>query len=261
MTAQESTISRWLFTWITILGLVVVVVIGFLIGIVNALDSIDGHLGTASSAVTNIHGDAIPLAGHIQDINGNLSKIDTALKPIPGVATSIIGGLTSIKGSLTSVDSSLKSTLGSLGPTSAALVDTSNSLVDTSSKLVDVSNSLVSTAGTGSAIATSLVSTSGNLVTTNHDLTTILSLLRQVQSVPNGTAAVNPKVVSINSSLTDTEHNASQINGGLIAANNHLNSICTAPLLTASVSALAAILGTVTSLVGLLQTSTPCPAN
>ncbi len=70
MTAQESTISRWLFTWITILGLVVVVVIGFLIGIVNALESIDGNLGQASNSVVSIGGHAKPLSGYIQDING-----------------------------------------------------------------------------------------------------------------------------------------------------------------------------------------------
>ena len=71
MTAQETTISRWLFTWITILGLVVVVVVGFLIGIVNALESIDGNLGQASGPGKKIGPNAVPLARQLQGRNGN----------------------------------------------------------------------------------------------------------------------------------------------------------------------------------------------
>jgi hypothetical protein len=234
MTQQETTIARWLFTWVTILALVVVVVIGFLLGIVHSLDSIDGHLGTATSAVVSIGGHAVPLSGYIQDINGNLTSIDTALKPIPAGAASIIAGLVSVKGNLTTVDSSLKSTLASLSPTSNALVDTSN-------KLVTTSNSLVSTSGTASGIATSLISTSSTLKVVQGALVTILGVLREVRSASTpGTA------------LDKIEANASQINSGLQAAQKHLSSICNAPLLTQP------LVGTLTGLLKLLQTTTPC---
>jgi hypothetical protein len=246
MTQQEATIARWLYTWVTILALVVVVVIGFLLGIVHSLDSIDGHLGTATSAVVSIGGHAVPLSGYIQDINGNLTSIDTALKPIPAGASSIIAGLVSVKGNLTTVDSSLKSTLASLSPTSNALVDTSN-------KLVTTSDSLVSTSGVASGIATSLISTSGILKTVRGQLVTILGVLKQVRAASTpGTAGVVPRVTTANNALDSIQNNAFQINQGLQSAQKHLSSICNAPLLTQP------LVGTLTSLVKLLQTTTPC---
>ncbi len=246
MTQQETTIARWLFTWVTILALVVVVVIGFLLGIVHSLDSIDGHLGTATSAVVSIGGHAVPLSGYIQDINGNLTSIDTALKPIPAGASSIIAGLVSVKGNLTTVDSSLKNTLASLSPTSNALVDTSN-------KLVTTSNSLVSTSGVASGIGTSLISTSSTLKTVRGTLVTILGVLRAVRSASTpGTAGVVPRVTTANNALDKIEANASQINSGLQSAQKHLSSICNAPLLVQP------LVGALTNLLGLLQTTTPC---
>jgi hypothetical protein len=246
MTQQEATIARWLYTWVTILALVVVVVIGFLLGIVHSLDSIDGHLGTATSAVVSIGGHAVPLSGYIQDINGNLTAIDTALKPIPAGASSIIAGLVSVKGNLTTVDSSLKSTLASLSPTSNALVDTSN-------KLVTTSDSLVSTSGTATGIATSLISTSSILKTVRGQLVTILGVLKEVRSASTpGTAGVVPRVTAANNALDSIQNNAFQINMGLQSAQKHLSSICNAPLLTQP------LVGTLTGLVKLLQTTTPC---
>lgn len=117
---SASTTSFARFLWIfTTLGLVVViVVIGFLIGIVRALESIDDGLSTASNSVVGATGDVQSLPDYIEAINAALSDIDTALKPIPG--------------QVADVADSLKSIRESVGGTDTSLQDTSQSLIDTS---------------------------------------------------------------------------------------------------------------------------------
>ncbi|MDQ3587024.1 MAG: hypothetical protein M3375_01540 [Actinomycetota bacterium] len=179
------TFIRWLWVWITIGALVVVVVIGFLIGIVSSLSSIDDGLFEADQSVASIGGDVRPLPDYIQHINRDLTRIDKSLKPISGQADDILASLGSIRGRLGSVDASLVDTDASLSDTSASLVDTSGqlgnitsllndtagqlgtistSLIDTSDKLERISPSLVSTAGVLRRISPSLVNTSGQLV-------------------------------------------------------------------------------------------------
>lgn len=118
------------FLWIfTALGLiVVVVVIGFLIGIVRALESIDDGLSTASNSVTGVTGNVEALPDYIRGINSALSNIDTALKPIPGQVANITDSLQSVR--------------DSAGGTGASLKDTSQSLIDTSGSLEKTSTTL-----------------------------------------------------------------------------------------------------------------------
>ncbi|MGH2773200.1 MAG: hypothetical protein ACRDIU_08720 [Actinomycetota bacterium] len=113
-TGAGDNVARWLKVWVTIGILVVLVVVGFLLGIISALESIDDALGTAVEDVTGIGSDVDPLTGHIQKANSNLTKIDSALKPIPGLADSIIGSLTSVNSNLTTADGSLKNTSSTL---------------------------------------------------------------------------------------------------------------------------------------------------
>ena len=196
MTEAAPTFVRWLWIWITVGALVVVVVIGFLIGIVSSLESIDDNLFEADEAVTGARADTDPLPTYIQDINRNLTSIDRSLKPIRGQAGQILFSLRSIQGSLTDVDDSLVDTSSSLRDTSASLIDTSGTLgnitgllVDTSGTLQTISASLVSTSGTLGGVSGSLVDTSGilrrvapSLVDVSRDLVSVRSLASNIDA-------------------------------------------------------------------------------
>ena len=250
--------TRWLWIWITIGALVVIVVIGFLIGIVSALNSINDNLFETDTAVTGAGHDTDPLPAQIGHVNSTLGRIDTSLRPIPGQAQTILSSVRAIRGSLTKTDASLKNTSGSL-------VDTSNSLVDTSGSLVDTSRSLVNTSGTVGDISRSLVNTTGSLVNTSNSLVdtsrvlvnvralaaNIESTLIRAQVVPSlGTNAIwrrvrflnggsftgpngtmlggsSPNPNGLNPALTD----ANNILSGLKEVNKHLTSVCGAPVL------------------------------
>jgi len=277
MQSAAPTFIRWLWIWITVGALVVVVVIGFLIGIVSSLSSIDDGLLEADAAVTGIGGDAKPLPGAIEEINKNLTAIDGSLKPITNRADDILGALGSIRGRLGSVDSSLVDTDGSLADTDASLVDTSgqlgtitSSLVDTSGMLGNISGSLVDTSGTLGNISGSLVDTSGtlrrispSLDDTAGELVSVRSLAGRIDTTlvraqvvrGRGTNEIWRQVRFINggpfrrpgrgedednnlvgpggnpNGLTPVKADASNILGGLRQVNQHLTSICEAPVL------------------------------
>ena len=220
---------RWTWIFGTILILVVVVVIGFLSGITSALNSIDKALGTTDATLTDVGGDADPLPGYIQKINGNLTDIDKALKPIPNQATAILNSLTSINRSTGQVDAALKNTSSSLLSTSRSLVDTSGTLTTISGSLVDTSGSLTGTTGVLRTILASLRDTSGVLVTVNGRVRTINQVLRAARSPESqGVGAVPGLVTSINSGegLSGILSDTNKINAGLSDAEAHLTSIC-----------------------------------
>lgn len=190
MQEAAPTFIRWLWIWITVGALVVVVVIGFLLGIVSSLSSIDDGLVEADTAVSGAGGDVKPLPAYIQDINRSLKRIDGSLKPISGQADQILGALGSVRGRLGSVDSSLVDTNSSLSDTDASLVDTSGqlgnitgSLVDTSGTLTGISGSLGDTSGTLGNVSGSLVDTSGTLRRISPSLSDTAGQLVSVRSL------------------------------------------------------------------------------
>lgn len=107
--APFATAARWLKAWVTIGTLVVLVVIGYLLAIVNALQSIDNNLATTDTDVSDITADVLPLEGHVENINATLASIDTVLLEIPEPVLSIINSLNRIEGTLQSIDPTLGS--------------------------------------------------------------------------------------------------------------------------------------------------------
>ncbi len=89
--AVEASFVRFMWIFVTLGILVVIVVIGFLIGIVRALESIDTGLSKVSDSVAGAASDAQGLPDYIRAINSALSDIDTALKPIPDQLDDLTG--------------------------------------------------------------------------------------------------------------------------------------------------------------------------
>lgn len=217
--AVGSSFARFLWIFTTLGLIVVVVVIGFLIGIVRALESIDNGLYEASSSVAGATGDVKPLPNYIQTINAALTDIDNALKPIKGQVADATASLVSIRGTAQTIDASLKDT-------SASLVNTSGSLVDTSGTLVGASQSVA-------AISASLVDTSNVLLNVLGLAQSIHGTLESVQNADSrGTALVTPQVNDINKSLISAENDLTNINLQLQETNRHLTNICTSPTLS-----------------------------
>ncbi len=217
LTANSFARFLWIFTTLGLI--VVVVVIGFLIGIVRALESIDNGLFTASNSVTGATSDVQPLPNYIQTINSALSDIDTDLKPIRGQVADATASLVSIRGTAQGIDASLK--------------DTSQSLVNTSGSLVDTSGTLVGASQSAASISTSLVDTSNVLLNVLGLAQSIDGTLESIQNADSrGTALVTPQVNDINSALIGAETDLSSINLQLQETNRHLTNICMSPTLS-----------------------------
>ncbi len=217
--AVGSSFARFMWIFTTLGIVVVVVVIGFLIGIVRALESIDNGLFTASSSVTGATGNVQPLPNYIQTINAALTDIDTSLKPIRSQVADATASLVSIRGSAQNIDASLKDT-------SASLVNTSGSLVNTSGTLVGASQS-------AAAISTSLVDTSNVLLNILGLAQSIDGTLEAAQNIDSrGTALIPVEVQRANSILQPVQNDTSTINLQLAEVNRHLTNICTSPTLS-----------------------------
>lgn len=214
-----SSFARFLWIFTTLGLIVVVVVIGFLIGIVRALESIDQGLFTASGSVTGATSNVQPLPDYIGTINSALTDIDTALKPIRGQVADATASLQSIRGSAQNIDASLK--------------DTSQSLIDTSGSLENTSGTLAGASESVTGISTSLVDTSNVLLNVVGLAQAIGGTLDSTQNADSrGTGLVPQQVAVINELLQNIQNDTSTINLQLDETNRHLTSICTSPTLS-----------------------------
>ena len=219
---------RWMWIWITLCALVVIVVIGFLFGITSSLDSIDGGLEEANTAVSGAGGDVKPLPTHIENINSSLTEIDRAAEPIAGQASEIINNLRPIDNELkltnngpqglTDTDNRLESTLGSLQGTSGQLVTVAQSLTQTDPTLQEVSGRLETIFALVSRISGTLVSAQ------RVDREGTEAIWRRVRFLNGGQfragGTLNTK------GLRFVREDADQILAGLREVNKHLSSIC-----------------------------------
>jgi methyl-accepting chemotaxis protein len=217
--AASTTFARFLWIFTTIGLIIVVVVIGFLIGIVRALESIDNGLFTSSNLAASATANVEPLPNYIHTINSALADIDTALKPIRGQVADATSSLVSIRGHARSIE--------------ASLTDTSQSLVNTSGSLIDVSGTLVGASQSATSISNSLVDTSNVLLNVLGIAQTIDGTLESIQNADSrGTALITPQVNDINNSLIGAEQDLFNINLQLQETNRHLTNICTSPTLS-----------------------------
>jgi phage-related tail protein len=207
----------WIFTTLGLI--VIIVVIGFLVGIVRALDAIDKELFSSTSSLGSANDDLAPLAHQIGSINAALTSIDTALKPLRGQVADASASLASIRDSAHSINISLKDT-------SASLTNISRSLADTSGILLHASRPAV-------MISTSLIDTSNVLLGVLGSATAIDGTLESLQSVDSrGVALIPQQLVSINGSLQGIQNDTSSINRQFQEANHHLTNICISPQLS-----------------------------
>jgi methyl-accepting chemotaxis protein len=215
-TPATSTFARFLWIFTTFGIIVIVVVIGFLIGIVRALESIDNGLFTSSNLAASATGNVTPLPDYIHTINSALADIDTALKPIRGQVADATASLVSIRGTAHGIDTSL--------------TDTSTSLTSTSSALATVSTTLTGVTGSASSISSSLIDTSSVLLNVHGIAHSIDGTLETIQNADSrGTALITPQVHDINHSLVGAEQDLVNINLQLQETNRHLTNICTSP--------------------------------
>ena len=215
-TPATSTFARFLWIFTTFGIIVIVVVIGFLIGIVRALESIDNGLFTSSNLAASATGNVTPLPDYIHTINSALTDIDTALKPIRGQVADATASLVSIRGTARGIDTSL--------------TDTSTSLTSTSNALATVSTTLTGVTGSASSISSSLIDTSSVLLNVHgitHSIDGTLETIHNADS--RGTALITPQVHDINHSLVGAEQDLVNINLQLQETNRHLTNICTSP--------------------------------
>jgi len=240
----------------------------------NSIETINKNLKLIDASLKPIPDQADTILAELGSIRGRLGTIDSSLGDTDA--------------SLVNTDASLVDTSGQLGNITGLLVDTSGTLVtisgsldDTSGTLQGISPSLVDTSRKLRVISPSLVDTSDELVSVRRLARRIDATLKDAQRSPAsdppsnhlGTNGIWRRVRFLNGGAFEREGDdedtelvgpnnnpngllpvrtdALEITGGLVQVNEHLTSICEAPVL----EALGSIL--VPELAGLVR-SGPC---
>jgi hypothetical protein len=210
---------RWMWIF-TMLGLIIaMVVIGFLVGIVRALEAIDKGLFSVTSSLESTNDDLATLPNQIGSINASLTSIDTALKPIRGQVANASASLVSIRDSTRGINASLK--------------DTSSSLTNISRLLAGTSGMLLHASRPAATMSISLIDTSNVLLSVLGSATAIDGTLESIQNTDSrGAALVPQQLAGINGSLQGIQNDMTNINLQFQEANLHLTNICTSPRLS-----------------------------
>src|SRR4051794_1512263 len=149
-------VRRLLNTWIALGCVVILVVVGYLFFISNALVSINDNLATTSVAVAGAEGNTKTLPGQLHAVNQNLAKVDAALRHIPAQTAAIEQGLRAVDTDLAPTERSLQFTASDLTDVSRDLRGTASALGSVSSGLVDTSRLLSMVLDSTGSIDTSL---------------------------------------------------------------------------------------------------------
>ena len=250
----------------------------------NSIETINKNLRLIDASLKPIPDQADTILAELGSIRGRLGSIDSSLGDTDA-------SLVNTDASLVNTDASLVDTSGQLGNITGLLVDTSGTLVtisgsldDTSGTLQGISPSLVDTSRKLRVISPSLVDTSDELVSVRSLATRIDTTLKDAQrsqasDPPSaealGTNGIWRRVRFLNGGPFEREGDANdedteltgpgnnpngllpvrtdalEITGGLVQVNEHLTSICEAPVLE--------VLGAIgiTELAGLVR-SGPC---
>jgi hypothetical protein len=215
--------------------------------ILAELGSIRGRLGTIDSS--------------LGDTDASLVNTDASLVDTSGQLGNITGLLVDTSGTLVTISGSLDDTSGTLQGISPSLVDTSRKLRVISPSLVDTSDELVSVRSLATRIDTTLKNAQRSRASDTPSATALGTngIWRRVRFLNGGaferegddedTELVGPN--NNPNGLLPVRTDALEITGGLVQVNEHLTSICEAPVL----EALGSIL--VPELAGLVR-SGPC---
>jgi len=216
--ATATSFAQWMWIFATLGLLIAIVVIGFLIGIVRALEAIDKGLFSATSSLGSANESLATLPNQIGSINAALTSIDTALKPIRDQVADANASLGSIRDSAWTINASLKGT-------SVSLTNLSRSLADTSGMLPHASRPAAS-------ISSSLIDTTNVLLGVLGSTTAIDGTLESIQNAESqGVALIPQQLATINRSLQKIQNDTTSINLQFQETNHYLTNICSsAPL-------------------------------
>jgi len=228
----------------------------------ESIETINKNLKRIDASLKPIPGQADTILGELGSIRGKLGTIDSSLGDTDA-------SLVNTDASLVDTDASLVDTSGQLGNITGLLVDTSGTLVtisgsldDTSGTLQGISPSLVDTSRKLRVISPSLDDTSGELISVRRLATRIDTTLKEAQRSEAtepadadalGTNGIWRRVRFLNggaferagddedaelsgpnnnpAGLLPVKGDAGAILGGLVQVNEHLTSICEAPVL------------------------------
>lgn len=239
---ETQAILRWLWTWIAVALIFAVVLLGFLVGIIRSLGSVDGHLRDASAAVTTTHGNVATLPDVLEELKLTLDRIALGQARIPKAADETVTTLSSIQDLLAKLDGSLDRTQASLGPTSRSLSGTARSLSRTTSPVEGAARALVQTSRGASRIRAELAEVAMGLARVQNVVSRTRVALRSAQARQSlGTAAIPPRLRSVNRDLRGIHRNAAGIHTSIGGINEHLVSICGARVFSAPVASVLSV--------------------